>query len=89
MRIKILIVLLVILAVGTSFTFKQFPLKQGKLLARYDMADSGTTMTLEKANKNAEEAENNRKMMIPFYFSPLVIILIAVAIRRRKKKLSL
>ena len=53
--------------------------KNPKLYALYDSSDSGTTMTLEQANKNAEAAENKKTYYYPFYFSPLIIVIIALA----------
>jgi hypothetical protein len=57
-----------------------------KLLALYDSSDSGTSMTLEKANKNAEAAKNNRSRFFPIFFSPLLIVFIVIAAKRRKKR---
>ncbi|HYG51187.1 MAG TPA: hypothetical protein VD905_09810 [Flavobacteriales bacterium] len=57
--------------------------------ARYETSDSGTSMTLAKADKNAEDAENKSRLMTVVYFSPLVVILIAMAAKRRRKKLTI
>lgn len=84
-----MVIILVTLLATTSFALKSSVPKQGKLLARYEMADSGTRMTLDKANKNVAEAENKNRMMLPLYFSPLLIALIVVALKRRKRKVLL
>ncbi|HLP12401.1 MAG TPA: hypothetical protein VK177_10755 [Flavobacteriales bacterium] len=89
MRTKRMAIILVTLLATNSFALKSSVPKQGKLLARYEMTDSGTSMTLDKANKNVTEAENRNRMMLPLYFSPLVIVLIVVMVKRRRKRLIL
>jgi hypothetical protein len=75
------------LSFGRAFSHPDNSVKKPeKLLAMIDSSDSGTSMTLEKANKNAEAAKNNRSRFFPVFFSPLLIVIIVIAAKRRKKR---
>jgi hypothetical protein len=50
-----------------------------------DPSDSGSSITLEQANKKAEATENNRSRFFPIFFSPLIIVMIVMIAKRRKK----
>ncbi len=89
MKVLLAITLFTVFALSSTHAFSSTDNRlknQGKLLAMVDSSDSGTSMTLEKANKNEEAAKNNRSRFFPIFFSPLIIVIIIIAAKRRKKR---
>lgn len=79
------IIFLVMTGQGICKMNAQKPNSQ-KLFAMIEPSDSGSSVTLEQANKKEVESKNKKNNFFPLYFSPLIIIIIALAVKRRKKQ---